>query len=85
MSCIYSGNKNVQLETLSGLMYLDEGPHRKQVGKHGRESLCQAALGNEARLQLSQADGIVTLPPVPAGNIQQMGLEPCGADRRNSD
>lgn len=55
--------------------YLDEGPHGEEVGQHGGQALSQTALGNEARLQLGQADSIVALLPVPAWNVQQMGLQ----------
>ena len=54
--------------------YLDEGPHGEEVGQHGGQALGQTALGNEASLQLRQADSIVALLPVPAWNVQQMGL-----------
>lgn len=56
--------------------YLDEGPHGEEVGQHGGQALGQAALGDEARFQLGQADGIIALLPVPARNVQQMGLCP---------
>lgn len=56
------------------LRYLDEGPHGEEVGQHGGQALSQTALGNEACLQLGQADSIVALLPVPAWNVQQMGL-----------
>lgn len=57
------------------LGYLDEGPHGEEVGQHGGQALSQTALGNETCLQLGQADSIVALLPVPAWNVQQMGLE----------
>lgn len=49
--------------------YLDERPHGKKVGQHGGETLSQAALGNEAELQLRKANSIISLLPVPAWDI----------------
>lgn len=50
--------------------YLDEGPHGEKVGQHGGEPLSQAALGNEAELQLRQTNGVVSLLPGPAGDVE---------------
>lgn len=55
--------------------YLDEGPHGEEVGQHGGEALSQAALGDEAKLQLRKANGIIPLLPVPAWDVQKMCLE----------
>ena len=52
----------------------DEAPHGKQVGHHGAEAWGEAGLGNEAKLELSQTDDIIPLLPVPAGDVQQVGL-----------
>lgn len=54
--------------------YLDEGPHGEKVGQHGGETLSQAALGNEAELQLRKANGIISLLPVPTWDIQKVSL-----------
>lgn len=54
--------------------YLDEGPHGEEVGQHGGQALSQAALSDEAQLQLSQADGVVAFLPVPARDVQQVRL-----------
>lgn len=69
---------------LSAPRYLNEGPHGEEVGQHGGQALGQAALGDEAGLQLRQADGVVALPPVPAGNVQQMGLRNATRTERRS-
>lgn len=55
--------------------YLDEGPHGEKVGQHGGEPLSQAALSNEAELQLRQTNGIVSLLPGPAGDVEQVSLQ----------
>lgn len=53
----------------TGWRYLDVWPHGEEIGEHSGQALCQATLGYEASLQLSQADRIITLLPVPAGNV----------------
>lgn len=55
--------------------YLDEGPHGEKVGQHGGETLSQAALGNEAKLQLRKTNGVIALLPGPAWDIQKVGLK----------
>lgn len=55
--------------------YLDEGPHRKKVGQHGGEALSQAALSDEAQLKLRKANSVISLLPVPARDVQKVGLE----------
>lgn len=55
--------------------YLDEGPHGEKVGQHGGETLSQAALGNEAELQLRKTNGVIALLPGPAWDIQKVGLK----------
>lgn len=55
--------------------YLDEGPHGEKVGQHCGEPLSQAALGNEAKLQLCQTNGIISLLPGPAGDVEQVSLQ----------
>lgn len=54
--------------------YLDEGPHGKEVGQHGGKTLSQAALGNEAKFQLGKTNGIISLLPGPAWDVQKVGL-----------
>lgn len=55
--------------------YLDEGPHGEKVGQHGGEALSQAALGDEAELQLRKANGVISLLPGPAWDVQKVGLK----------
>lgn len=55
--------------------YLDEGPHGEKVGQHGGEALSQAALGDEAKLQLRKTNGVISLLPGPAWDVQKVGLE----------
>ena len=50
------------------------GPHREQVGHQGGESRGQAGLGDEAELELRQADHVITLLPVPARDVQKISL-----------
>lgn len=54
--------------------YLDEGPHGEKVGQHGGEALSQAALGDETELQLCKANGVISLLPGPAWDVQKVGL-----------
>ena len=55
--------------------YRFKGSHGEQVCHHGAESWRQAALGNEAQFELCQADDVIASLPVPAGDVQQVGLE----------
>lgn len=55
--------------------YLDERSHGEEVGQHGGETLSQAALGNEAKLQLSKTNGIIAFLPGPARDVQKVGLK----------
>ena len=50
------------------------GPHGEQVGHHGAEPRGEAGLGDEAQLELGQTDDVVSLLPVPAGDVEQVGL-----------
>ena len=50
-------------------------PHGKEVCHHGAEPGGEAGLGNEAELELRQADHVITLLPVPAGDVQQIRLK----------
>ena len=51
-----------------------EGPHGEEVGHHGAEPGGEAGLGDEAQLELGQTDDVVSLLPVPAGDVEQVGL-----------
>ena len=48
--------------------------HSEEVCHHGAESRGEAGLGDEAELELSEADDVIPLLPVPAGDVQQVGL-----------
>ena len=52
----------------------DEGAHSKEVCHHGAESGSKTGLCDEAKLELCQADHVVPLLPVPAGDVEQVGL-----------
>ena len=54
--------------------YCFEGPHSEEVGHHGAEPRGEAGLGDEAQLELGQTDDVVPLLPVPAGDVEQVGL-----------
>lgn len=54
--------------------YLDEGPHGEEVGQHGGEALSQAALGDEAELELRKTNGVISLLPGPARDVQKVSL-----------
>ena len=45
------------------------GPHGEQVCHHGGEAGREAGLGDEAELELRQADHVITLLPVPARDV----------------
>ena len=51
-----------------------EAPHGEEVCHHGAEAGGEAGLGDEAKLELGQADHVVTLLPVPRGDVQQVRL-----------
>lgn len=55
--------------------YLDERPHGEKVGQHGGEALSQAALSDEAKFQLRKTNGVISLLPGPAWDVQKVGLE----------
>ena len=55
--------------------YRVEAPHGEQVGHHGAEAGGEAGLGDEAQLELGEADHVVTLLPVPRGDVQQVRLQ----------
>ena len=46
------------------------GPHGEEVCHHGAESRGETGLGDEAQLELGQTDDVVSLLPVPAGDVQ---------------
>ena len=52
----------------------DEGAHSKEVCHHGAESRSKTGLGDEPKFELCEADHVVPLLPVPAGDVQQVGL-----------
>ena len=54
--------------------YCVERPHGEQVCHHGAEARGEAGLGDEAELELSEADDVIPLLPVPAGDVEQVGL-----------
>ena len=56
-------------------IYHFEAPHGEEVGHHGAEAGGEAGLGDEAKLELGQADHVVTLLPVPRGDVQQVRLQ----------
>ena len=50
------------------------GTHSKEVCHHGAESRSKTGLGDESEFELGEADHVVPLLPVPAGDVQQVGL-----------
>ena len=56
-------------------IYHFEAPHGEEVCHHGAEAGGEAGLGDEAKLELGQADHVVTLLPVPRGDVQQVRLQ----------
>ena len=54
--------------------YRVPGPHGEEVCHHGAESGSKTGLCDEAKLELCQADHVVPLLPVPAGDVEQVGL-----------
>ena len=64
----------VTLQFLRIWPYRVEAPHGEQVCHHGAEPGGEAGLGNEAELELRQTDDVITLLPVPAGDIQKIRL-----------
>ena len=49
-------------------------PHGKEVRHHGAESRSKTGLCDESKFELCEADHVVPLLPVPAGDVQQVGL-----------
>ena len=54
--------------------YCFEGAHSKEVCHHGAESRSKTGLCDESKFELCEADHVVPLLPVPAGDVQQVGL-----------
>ena len=54
--------------------YRFEGAHGEEVGHHRAESRRQAGLRDETELQLRQTNDVVAPLPVPARNVQEVGL-----------
>ena len=48
--------------------------HHEEVCHHGAESRSKTGLCDESKLELCEADHVVPLLPVPAGDVQQVGL-----------
>ena len=48
--------------------------HHEKICHHGAESGSKTGLCDEAKLELCQADHVVPLLPVPAGDVEQVGL-----------
>ena len=48
--------------------------HHEEVCHHGAESRSKTGLGDESEFELGEADHVVPLLPVPAGDVQQVGL-----------
>jgi len=57
------------------------GAHGEEVSHERREARSKAALCDEAELQLSQANCVVTTLPVPARDVQQVALHHHAAHR----
>ena len=56
-------------------------PHGEQVGHQGGEPGRQAGLGDEAELQLREADDVVPVTQGPAGDVHEVGLPVRGDGR----
>ena len=50
--------------------YSFEASHGKEVCHHGAEARSEARLGNEAKFEFCQTNDIISLLPVPAGDVQ---------------
>ena len=64
-----------EMKTSSQNTHGFEAPHGEQVCHHGAEPGGEAGLGDEAELELRQADDVITLLPVPARDVQEIRLE----------
>ena len=54
--------------------YRFTGAHSKEVCHHGAEPWSETGLCDEAELELCETDDVVALLPVPAGDVEQVGL-----------
>ena len=54
--------------------YRFEWAHSKEVCHHGAEPWRKTGLCDEAELELCETDDVVALLPVPAGDVEQVGL-----------
>ena len=54
--------------------YRFTGAHSKEVCHHGAEAWGKTGLCDEAELELCETDDVVALLPVPAGDVEQVGL-----------
>ena len=54
--------------------YRFTGAHSKEVCHHGAEPWRKTGLCDEAELELCETDDVVALLPVPAGDVEQVGL-----------
>ena len=64
-----------EMKTSSQNTHGFEAPHGEQVCHHGAEPGGEARLGDEAELELRQADDVITLFPVPARDVQKIRLK----------
>ena len=62
------------MKTIGHYTHGFEAPHGEQVCHHGAEPGGEAGLGDEAELELRQTDDVITLLPVPAGDVQKIRL-----------
>ena len=49
-------------------------PHSEKVCHHGAEPRSETRLSDEAKFEFCEADHVVPLLPVPAGDVEQVGL-----------
>ena len=54
--------------------YRFTGAHSKEVCHHGAEPWGKTGLCDEPELELCETDDVVALLPVPAGDVEQVGL-----------
>ena len=63
-----------EMKTSSQNTHGFEAPHGEQVCHHGAEPGGEAGLGDEAELELRQADHVIPVAETPAGDVHQVGL-----------
>ena len=56
------------------ITHLDIRMHHEEISHHGAESRSKTGLCDESKFELCEADHVVPLLPVPAGDVQQVGL-----------